>query len=406
MGTPQWHEGADRDMYLQYTSEQQALQRELRSYFGELMTDEVKEGLKGHGDDARRIQKQVVRQLGADGWLGVGWPEEYGGQGRTALEQFIFYDEAQRAGVPIPMIALNTVGPTIMRFGTEEQKDHFLPGILRGEIDFAIGYTEPGAGTDMFALETRAVREGDHYIVNGTKVFTSGGDTADYVWLAARTDPDAEKRHRGISLLLVDTTLPGFRTTPIVTIAGGQTTASYYEDVAVPVSMRVGEENQGVKLITTQLNHERIALAAGRGSGSLVESVRDWATEARTVSGARVIDIPWVQHTLARVYARLEASKLMNWRVAWAVENDTLERADASSVKVYGTEVMVEACRLMLEIMGQAGTLKDGSPGAVLQGRLEQAYRNAIIGTFGGGGNEIQREMIAYNGLGTPRVPR
>ncbi|OWY59108.1 acyl-CoA dehydrogenase, partial [cyanobacterium TDX16] len=181
--------------------EQQALSDELRAYFAELMTDEVRANLKMEGGETFR---QVLKQMGADGWLGLGWPKEYGGQGRPPTDQFIFFDEAQRAQAPIPFVTLNTVGPTLIEFGSEAQKAEFLPPILAGEITFAIGYTEPESGTDLASLQTKAERDGDEWIINGQKIFTSGADDADYVWLACRTNTEV-KKHKGISLIIVPT---------------------------------------------------------------------------------------------------------------------------------------------------------------------------------------------------------
>ena len=392
-------------MQVDYTDEQVLLREELRSYFATVLTPEVKEELRleGHGG---QVHREVRQKLGADGWLGLGWPKEYGGQGRSVLDQFVFFDEASRAGAPVPMIALNTVGPTIMAAGTEEQKQRYLPGILAGTLDFAIGYTEPGSGTDLASLRTRAVLDGDHYVVNGNKVYTSGGDQADFIWLAARTDPDAPK-HKGITILLVPTDADGFSATPIHTVGGGTTTATYYTDVHVPVENVVGEVNAGWKLITTQLNHERVALSAMGGRClALSDGVRAWAMETVTPEGTRVIDEPWVRTTLARVHARLEAMKVLNWRMAYAVHTQTLTPASASAAKVYGTEVEIEAYRLLLDVLGRAGYLKRGSHGAVLEGKLEQAYRDAPVRTFGGGSNEVQREIICWTALGTPRGGR
>jgi alkylation response protein AidB-like acyl-CoA dehydrogenase len=349
--------------------------------------------------------KATIRQMGKDGWLGIGWPREYGGQGRGAIEQLIFLEEAGRAGAPIPLVTLNTVGPTIAQFGTDEQKQRFLPPILAGELHFAIGYTEPGAGTDLASLRTSAVLDGDEYVVNGQKVFTSGGHEADFVWLACRTDPAAPK-HKGISILIVDTDQPGFKWTPINTVAGGFTSATYYEDVRVPVSMLVGEENGGWKMITTQLNFERVALGpSGRIFRSL-EAVSQWAKETRLVDGTRVIDVDWVRTNLARVRAKAEVAELFNWRVAWEQEQGRMNPADASAMKVYGTELRQETARLLLEVVGAVGSLREGSPGAVLEGLLEREYRGSIVGTFGGGVNEVQREIIVTAGLGMPRPPR
>src|SRR5947208_3076051 len=229
-------------MYLDYTPEQQALRKELREYGGAMMTEEGRSQL-GHAGEGSPLFRDLVRQIGHDGWLGVGWPKEYGGQGRPPTDQFILFDEIQRAGAPFPFVTVNTVGPTIMAFGSEEQKQRFLPGILRGEINFAIGYTEPEAGTDLASLRTRALRDGDEYLINGNKVFTSGANQADFVWLACRTDPDAPK-HKGISMIVVPTSSPGFSWSPIVTVGGTMTTATFYDDVRVPVANRIGEENQ------------------------------------------------------------------------------------------------------------------------------------------------------------------
>jgi alkylation response protein AidB-like acyl-CoA dehydrogenase len=349
--------------------------------------------------------RELVRQMGDDGWLGVGWPKEYGGQGRTPAEQFIFYDEAQRAGVPMPLVTLNTVGPTLMRFGTDEQKAYFLPLILAGELHFAIGYTEPAAGTDLASLRTRAVRDGDQYVVTGQKVFTTGGNDADWVWLACRTDPDAPK-HKGISILLVDTSLPGYKHSPIHLLGGGFTNVTYYEDVRVPVSALVGNENEGWKMITTQLNHERVALAPAGMVDRHLQAVLRWAKVTHLADGRRVIDREWVRIALARVHAHVEALKLANWQVASALADGDLNPADASAMKVFGTELRVSALRALMDVVGDSAALRGDAAGAALHGQLEQAYRSAPVGTFGGGVNEVQREIIALTGLGMPRAPR
>ncbi|MFF2774199.1 acyl-CoA dehydrogenase family protein [Streptomyces sp. NPDC058052] len=392
-------------MHLQYTPEQNRLRAELRAYFAELVPEDVH---SRYGDPAaqKRFYRETIRRLGTDGRLGAGWPAEYGGSGLTPMEQFIFFDEAAQAGVPLPLMALNTVGPTIMQFGTDEQKAYFLPRILSGEIDFAIGYSEPDAGTDLAALKTRAVREGDTYVVNGQKIWTTNGDTADWVWLAVRTDPDAAP-HKGITMLLVPTTDPGYSCTVINTLASHDTTASYYDDVRVPVTRRVGEENKGWRLITNQLNHERVTLAAhGTMAIRALHDVRRWAAGTLLSDGRRVLDLPWVRRTLARTHTRLDAMRLLNWQMVNAVHRGTLTPQDASAVKVYGSEARRDAYAALMEVVGAAGALKDGSAGAVLHGELERGYRSAVIFTFGGGSNEIQREIISWIGLGMPRVRR
>jgi alkylation response protein AidB-like acyl-CoA dehydrogenase len=389
---------------LALTDEQESLRRELRDYFASMMTSEIEEEMARH-EMGGPLSRELARKMGADGWLGIGWPKEYGGQARSPVEQLIFFDEAARAGAPVPLLTINTVGPTLMRFGSDEQKHDLLPRILRGEIQFAIGYSEPGAGTDLAALTTRAVRDGDEYVVNGQKIFTSLANQSEYVWLAVRTDPSAP-RHKGISILIVPTSAPGFSLSPIHVVGGARTNATYYDDVRVPVGNRVGEENEGWKLITTQLNHERVALCSAGSIHRALDDVRRWASDNQLANGARVIDQEWVQLNLARVAARVEFLKLMNWKVAWGLATGAINPADASVTKIFGTELNLEAYRLLLEVLGPAGYLKRGTPGAVLRGRLERSYAGTLILTFGGGTNEIQRDIIAMVGMGMPRAPR
>jgi alkylation response protein AidB-like acyl-CoA dehydrogenase len=391
-------------MEIGYTEEQQALQRELRAYYAELLTPEVEEQLvagAGIGPDMRR----VVKQMADDGWLGIGWPKEYGGQGRSAIEQFIFFDESMRAGAPVPMLTINTVGPTIMDFGTPEQKADFLPRILAGDIHFCIGYTEPNAGTDLAALQTRAVRDGDEYVINGSKIFTSLAGGADYIWLATRTDPEVAK-HKGISMFIVPMDTPGIKVVPMQLLGGHNINYTFYEDVRVPATALVGGENNGWTLITNQLNHERVTLCSPGIIERALADTRAWAQATKLADGRRVIDQEWVQVHLARIHAKLEFLKLINWKVAWTATQGHLDVADASSIKVFGTEFYMEAFRLMLEVVGQAGYLTRGTPEAVLAGRLEMYARSLVILTFGGGTNEIQRDLIAIFGLGLPRSLR
>jgi alkylation response protein AidB-like acyl-CoA dehydrogenase len=391
-------------MYLDFTAEQQALRKEIRDYYRELLTPEIRSAL-ADDETGGPVYREVVGRMGADGWLGIGWPVEYGGQGRTPIEQFIFWDETYRARAPLPMISVNTVGPTLMQFGTEEQKTELLPRILRGELFFGIGYTEPEAGTDLASLQTRAVREGDEYLINGQKLFTTHAHDADYIWLAARTDPDARK-HKGISIILVPTDVPGFSWTPIHTLGRERTNATYYENVRVPVSQRVGPENAGWGLITSQLNHERITLACPGFADHLLEEVWEWALRTPAPGGGCLMDREWVRIHLARVYAKLDALKLLNWRSAWSLTAGIPRMEEASAVKVMGTEFFVECYRLLLEIAESAGLVKKGQPDVLFGGLLEQAYRAAVTLTFGGGVNEVQRDIIAIAGLGLPRARR
>ncbi|MFJ9076748.1 acyl-CoA dehydrogenase family protein [Streptomyces sp. NPDC102278] len=405
-------------MHLAPTEGQFRLRAEVREYFGNLMPD----GLPG--DPA--AQRALLRRIGADGLLGLGWPVEYGGQARGPDEQFVFFDEAYRAGAPVSMVTLNTVGPTLMKYGTREQKDYFLPRILAGEVVFAIGYSEPEAGTDLASLRTRAVRAADakrdskrdakrddsddsdrrgssdagdtDWIIDGQKIFTSNAQNADWIWLACRTDPDAPK-HKGISIILVPTDAPGFVWTPIDTVGGLTTTATYYDSIRVPAGNLVGPEHGGWGLITNQLNHERVALAA---IGMQAEDFYDQAlAHARTpdpVTGERPADRPWVRSRLAEAHARLAAVRLLNWRLVQDVGSGDLAPGDASGVKFLGTESTVEVYRMCQEVVGEEALIR--GPSAFAGGELERLNRAAQINTFGGGVSEVQREIVAMMRLG------
>ncbi len=394
-------------MDFEFSPEQQRLRREIRDYYRELFTPELRAAYDAEYEEmGGPVFREIVGRMGEDGWLCIGWPTEYGGRGLGPLEQFIFWDETYRARAPLPIIAVNTIGPTLMQFGSEAQKAELLPKIVKGRCFFGVGYTEPSAGTDLASLQTSAVRDGDEYVINGQKVYTTHAHDAEYIWLAARTDPDAPK-HKGISIILVPTDAPGFSCTPIYTLGRERTNATYYENVRVPVSNRVGPEHGGWALITAQLNHERVTLAAPGFADHMLDQVWEWATKTPQPGGAgRMIDVPWVQLNLARVYAKLDALKVLNWRSAWSVSAGVPDMAEASAVKVMGGEFFVEAYRLLLEIVEAAGIVVEGEPGALFGGLLENAYRTAGTYTFGGGVNEVQREIIALAGLGLPRGRR
>jgi alkylation response protein AidB-like acyl-CoA dehydrogenase len=391
-------------MYIGYSEEQQALQAELRDYYGKLLTPEIRRQLQiEHG--IGKTTREIVRQMGKDGWLGIGWPTEYGGQGRSHIEQFIFFDESMRCGAPVPMLTVNTVGPSIMQFGSKAQKDFFLPKILKGELHFCIGYTEPNAGTDLASLKTRADRDGDEWVINGQKVFTSLASDADYIWLACRTDQEAPK-HKGISMIVVDMKTPGLKVDPMHLLSQHDINTVFLEDVRAPAANLVGELNGGWSLITNQLNHERVTLCAPGMLEGAYNDVVAWAKETKLSSGKRVIDQEWVQVNLAKVRTGLEFLKLINWKVAWTGTKGSLDVADASSIKVFGTEFYLDAFRHLMEIIGPRAYLTSESPDAVASGRLEMLYRSLIILTFGGGTNEIQRDLIAMFGMGLPRALR
>ncbi|MFG1877594.1 acyl-CoA dehydrogenase family protein [Sphaerisporangium sp. NPDC049003] len=384
-------------MLIDLTSEQKRLRAELRDYFTACLT----------GEDRRKIAQdpfgqayiEHCRRLGRDGKLGLGWPKEYGGAGLGPLEQQIFANEIARAEVPYPIITLQTVGPTLMQYGTAEQKEFFLPRILAGECHFAIGYSEPGAGTDLASLRTTAVRDGDHYVVNGQKIFTSGAHYAQYIWLAARTDPEA-KKHRGISMMIVDTTDPGYSWTPIITMDGRHhTNSTYYADVRVPADMLVGEVNKGWDLIVNQLNHERVTLGPAGNIAHVYDRFVAWARR----TGA--IEEPAVRRAIGRVYAYFRTNELLNWQVAANMDLGWLGAPDASATKIYGSERMQDVGRIVGEVLARYGDPSDPETAAFVD-VLDHGVKGAVVLTFGGGVNEVQRELIAMLGLGLPRPPR
>ncbi len=393
-------------MLIEYSPEHEALRREIRAYYQRLITPELRAALDEEWEEmGGPVFQETVRQMGRDGWLGIGWPEKYGGKGLGALEQYIFWDETYRAKAPLPVIQVCTIGPALMKHGSEWQKKELLPKIITGELFFGVGYTEPAAGTDLASLTTTAVKDGDDYVINGQKVYTTHANCADWIWLAARTDPDAPK-HAGISIILVPTDAPGFSLTPTYTLGGERTNTTYYENVRVPRRNLVGPENGGWGLVTSQLNYERITLAAPGTPVRLLEQVWQWAMDTEAPGGGRIIDQQWVQLNLARAHARLEALEVLNWRSAWSIDMGIPEMAEASAVKVMGTETFVEVYRLLLEVVGAAGVIKAGEPGARFAGRREDAYRAAVTLTFGGGVNEVQRDIIAAAGLRLPRAKR
>ena len=393
-------------MKIAYSEEQQTLRKTLREYFSKLIKPEYRDELReAEGGD---LYKSLIRQMGSDGWLALGWPKEYGGQGATTTEQLMFFEEALLAGAPIPFVTLNTVGPALIDYGTEEMKKKFLPGIAAGEIHFSIGYTESSAGTDLAALTTSAVidrEDPDYYLINGTKVFTSAAEAADYVWLAVRTTPDT--RHKGVSMIVVDTSLEGFSYAPIHTVGGVRTNMTYYENIRVHKSMMIGEPNKGWGLMMSQLNHERVGLAAwGIQGWKLYSRALEWARSKGSLphnKDLRPIDEPRIQTSLAETLARLEAMRVMNARMAWDLDRGNMNPALASALKVFSTENLIEVCRLLMECIGPSSLIRAGSSAAVLMGDLEHEYRRCQINTFGGGINELQRGLVANFGLGMPR---
>ncbi len=392
-------------MRIGYTPEQEELRRELRAYFSKLMTPDRAEALASNDGEMGRgnVYRETVAQMGKDGWLTLSWPKEYGGQARPPMDGLIFNDEAAIANVPVPFLTINSVAPTIMHFGSDEQKNFFLPKIAAGELHFSIGYSEPGAGTDLASLRTTAVRDGDEYVINGQKMWTSLIAYADYVWLAARTNTEA-KKHRGISMLIVPTTAEGFSWTPVHTVAGVDTSATYTKMSGPGQQPRRRRE---CRLEAGDQPAESRACRAGLGAADLRRAGRGARMGAEHQGRTRQ---PAHRRAVGAAQPRsgarkAEVLKLINWELA-STEDAAPSPADASAAKVYGTELATEAYRLLMEVMGTAATLRADSPGALLRGRIERMHRSCLILTFGGGTNEIQRDIIGMVALGLPRVNR
>jgi alkylation response protein AidB-like acyl-CoA dehydrogenase len=392
-------------MNIELTPAQRELQQQVRSYMQGIMTPELLQEMKDPElrEGGGQVFRRQLAKMGADGWIGLSWSRDLGGRELSHVEQYLFTDEVVRSGFAYPFLTTEAIAPVLAANANEEIRREVVGGIKRGEVVIAIGYSEPNAGTDLASLTTRAERDGSDWIINGQKMWTSLANYADYVWLAARTHPDAEKKHKGLTIFLVPTDIEGFSVTPVNTL-GVRTNATYYSDIRLPDKYRVGEVNAGWKLVTGQLNIERLSLFTHGQVESLYDGVCRWAAATEAPQGGRLIEQGWVQHNLARVKTGLEVVKLNCWKQAWAMDQGALDMADASVAKVYGSEFFVELYRLLLEVMGQAGTIAADSPGAVLKGKLEFRWRVGSILTFGGGANEIQRDIIAMAGLWMPRT--
>lgn len=382
------------------TDAQNELVDRVRGYLESHITPELRAEVALSPEGGGPEWKAYIRQLGTDGMLGVGWPTEFGGMGYGPVEQYLFYEEICRTGIPIPVVAVQTVAPAIMREGSDAQKERYLPGILRGEIDVAIAYTEPEAGSDLASLRTSAVRDGDGWVVNGQKLFTSGAHMADYLWLAARTDPDAPK-HKGISVFIVDINTPGITVSPVTVMGGLHTNTTYYDDVRIPADALVGELNEGWSYITTQLNYERLALATASPVERTLEETIAWAN-TNTRDGRLVAEEPWVRDALAGIAVELDVLKLMNLRTASMLADGTVPYHDASMNKIFGTELHQRAFGTCLRVKGRNGGLVRGV-GVDDGGLLARWFMQDVLLTFGGGANEVHRNIVAMVGLGMPR---
>ncbi|HYH49681.1 MAG TPA: acyl-CoA dehydrogenase family protein [Acidimicrobiia bacterium] len=385
-------------MNFSLSEEQQEFLDRLRAYLDGLAgTEEVVADWERDFTLITGPSREFLRRLGRDGWLGVGWPKEYGGQGRSAVEQWLFLEEMAYRRLPSGNLTVSSIGPVIAHFGTEEQKREYLPGILAAELEFAIGYTEPDAGTDLANLQTRAEQRADGFwTVNGQKVFTTGASIATHLWLAARTGP-ADSRHRGISLFIVPMTTPGITVRPLWTQSGERTNEVFLDDVVVDPSGLVGDVNGGWACITHQLDLERL-FAVGLLRRQF-ERIVGWQAEQ---DGGAVGD-PWARSHLAALGAEVEMARLLNVRAAWMIDSGRTPYAEASMAKVWFSELRQRLALEALDLMGPAGQLQWHEPDAPDDGYFEHAYRESTVFKFGAGTNEVQRTIIAQQALGLPR---
>ena len=390
-------------MKIELTKNQQKLKDELKEYFSTLLNKELLSEMsdpqffEGGGPEF----KKALKIMGQDGWIGLSWPKEFGGKEFTPIEQYIFVEEIMRTGFPFPFLTTESVGPMIAQYGSDWAKETIAKSILRGETIFAIGYSEPNAGTDLASLKTQALPDKEGFKINGQKIWTSLANYADYIWLAARTNNEV-KKHKGISMFIVPTNDDGFSYTPIQTLGDVTTNMTYYDDIYVSKDNLVGELNSGWNLITSQLNLERLALVNHGPVDELYHQLLSLSKSTKVDSINVLSDIDWVKSNFAKIYSGLETLKLICWKQVWGMENNVLSMTDASLAKIYGSEYFIEAYRMMMEIFGELSIIRDDSL-SILNSRLERMYRTASILTFGGGTNEVQRDIISMAGLLMPR---
>ena len=397
-------------MDFEFTEEEESFREEVRKFLKRELTPELQEELKeweGERHPHRGIgphMREFGRKLGETGWLGIAWPKEYGGLGQPFMKLFIFLEELRYHKAQIPNIfAVTMVGPALLLHGSEEQKREFLPKIVKGELEFALGYTEPQAGTDLASLELRAVEDGDDYVLNGQKSFNTGCHLADFHWLAARTDTTVPK-HRGISIFIVDLKSPGITIRPIQTLGGGRTNEVFYDDVRVPRRNLVGEKNKGWLYMTSALAFERVMCFGSahlqKVFEDLVQYVKECSQQGRTFATS-----PIIRHKLAQMFVQLEVSRLFCYQAAWLADKGDVTK-EASVLKIFVTELAQSLTNTGMQVLKLYGQLRRDSKWSPLEGEIEEGYRAAIMHTFGAGTNEILKDAIAIRELGLPTAAK
>ncbi len=389
-------------MRYEFTPEQLAWRDEVRAFVRGTVTDALRAEMRQAGNEGEGpLARAFHQELFAKGWWGVAWPKEYGGLGKNAVEQFIFIEEMELAGAPGMRLTITSVAPTILRIGTEEQKAQWLPPILRGELEFAVAYSEADAGTDLASLKTRAVLDGDDWVINGQKLWNTGAHTATHNWVAVRTEPDRPK-HQGLSMMIVPMNRPGITVQPLWTMSNIRTNAVFFDNVRVPRDYLIGERGQGFYYAMMALDFERIQIGSAGLLARLLGELKDFVRRT-TRDGKALGRIAWVRRALADLEMRVEVGRLLGLLNAWLIDQGVVPTKEGAMSKVYVSELNAHFASTGLDILGLAGQLAPTDPAAPLHGRLQWLYTIAPLQRFGGGSNEVQRLIVAQRGLGLPR---
>ena len=396
-------------MDFRFTPEEEAFRKEVLQFIKEEMPPDYGEGGESQFDlEHFEFTKRMARKLGAKKWLAMNWPEEHGGLGVSPIKHMIFKEESAYHRIPgtdMGVGGISWVGPTLLLLGTEEQKKKHLPPLAAGEKWWCTMYSEPEAGSDMAALQCRAVAHGDEYIVNGQKVWTSGGHIADWGWLLVRTDPTVANKHHGISLLLVDMKTPGVTIRPLINLAGHHYfNEIFFDDAHIPKANLIGEENRGWYHTMIALSFERsggVAMAAGarRSLDDLVEFAKK-----TTINGKPLAKDPFIRYQLAELAIEIEAIRMVGYRIIWKQTKGEIPGVEAPVVKTLASETIQKMAKVATQMMGLYGQLSLGSKQAFLNGRAADMYLSANNIIVAMGTNEIQRNIIAQRGLGLPRT--
>jgi len=395
-------------MDFKFTPEQESFRSEVREFLEKEVPPRWKElayMIWEEDDESWAITRAWNRKLGEKGWLALTWPEKYGGQGRSAIDQLILDEEIARIGTPTgveTMMTVSWVGNTIMIFGTDKQKDDYLSRAAKGDIVFCCGYSEPGSGSDLASVQTSAVEDGDAYVINGQKVWTTVAHRADYCWLAARTDPDVPK-HKGMSMFVVDMKTPGITVRPLINILGFHSfNEVFFDNVRIPKESLVGQKNNGWYQLAVALDFERSGVGIPIQVERTIESLVKFCKETKR-NGRLLSEDPVIRLKLAELAVRAQTLKLLCYRIPWMQLNEKMPNYEASITKVFGSELLVHLSDVGMQILGPYSQIDRGSKQAVLQGRIPRSYLMAFSINIGGGTSEIMRNIIAMRGLGLPR---